>query len=76
MRLIKFISRIIWNIKTILITTLFLISLTLNIVLFVGGSLFSLINTGFEALTGDQTVASFNKSEIISLGDEIASEKY
>ena len=76
MRLIKFISRIIWNIKTILITTLFLISLTLNIVLFVGGSLFSLINTGFEALTGDQTVASFNKSEIVSLGDQIASEKY
>ena len=75
MWLIKFIWRVIWNIKTILITTIFLISLALNIVLFVGGSLFSLVNTGFEALTGVQTVDSRNKSEIASLGDELAREK-
>lgn len=75
MWLIKFIWRVIWNIKTILITTIFLISLALNIILFAGGSLFSLVNTGFEALTGIQTVASRNKSEIASLVDELVREK-
>ena len=75
MWLIKFIWRVIWNIKTILITTIFLISVALNIILFAGGSLFSLVNTGFEALTGVQTVAYQNKSEIASLGDELAHKK-
>ena len=75
MWLIKFIWRVIWNIKTILIITIFLISLALNVILFAGGSLFSLVNTGFEALTGVQTVALRNKSEIVSLGDELAREK-
>ena len=75
MWLIKFLWRVIRNIKTILITAILLISLVLNVILFAGGSLFSLVNTGFEALTGVQTVASRNKSEIVSLGDELAREK-
>ena len=74
-KIIRSIWHVIWNIKKILITTIFLISLALNIILFLGGSLFSLVNTGFEALTGVQTVASRKKSEIASLDDELAHEK-
>ena len=75
MWVIKFIWRVIWNIKTILITTIFLTSLALNIVLFVGGSLFSIVNNGFEALTGIQTMASRNKAEIAELGEEVIIER-
>ena len=75
MWVIKFIWRVIWNIKTILITTIFLICLALNIVLFVGGSLFSIVNNGFEALTGFQTIASRNKAEIAELGEDVIIER-
>ena len=52
MWVLKFIWRVTWNIKTIFITTIFFISLALNIVLFVGGSLFSLFDNGFEVISG------------------------
>ena len=52
-----------------------MISLALNIVLFLGGSLFSIVNNGFEALTGIQTIASRNKAEIAGLGEEIVLER-
>ena len=60
MFLIKLVWKVIWNIKTIIVTTLLLASLALNIVLFVGGSLYSAANNAFEALTGIQTLASRN----------------
>jgi hypothetical protein len=72
MRFIRLLLKIIWNLKTILITGILLVSLALNIVLFLGGSLFSIVNNGFEALTGIQTIAKRNKAEIIDLGADLA----
>jgi hypothetical protein len=74
-KIFRFLWRIFWNLKTIIITAVLLISLALNIVLFIGGSLFSIVNNGFEALTGIQTIASRNKAEITGLGEEIVLER-
>lgn len=74
-KIFRFLWRIFWNLKTIIITAVLLISLALNIVLFLGGSLFSIVNNGFEALTGIQTIASRNKAEIAGLGEEIVLER-
>ena len=74
-KIFRFLWRIFWNLKTIIITATLLISLALNIVLFLGGSLFSIVNNGFEALTGIQTIASRNKAEIAGLGEEIVLER-
>jgi len=74
-KIFRFLWRIFWNLKTIIITAVLLISLALNIVLFIGGSLFSIVNNGFEALTGIQTIASRNKAEIAGLGEEIVLER-
>ena len=74
-KILRFLWRIFWNLKTIIITAVLLISLALNIVLFLGGSLFSIVNNGFEALTGIQTIASRNKAEIAGLGEEIVLER-
>lgn len=75
MWVLKLIWRVIWNIKTVLITTFVLISLALNIVLFLGGSLFYIVNNGFEALTGIQTIALRNKAEISELSEEVIIER-
>lgn len=61
--------------KTLLFVGLLLTSLTANIILFVGGTLFSVLNAGFEAVTGLQTVASRNKAEIASLGEDVVVER-
>ena len=74
-KIFRFLWRIFWNLKTIIITAVLLISLALNIVLFIGGSLFSIVNNGFEALTGIQTIGSRNKAEIAGLGEEIVLER-
>lgn len=52
-----------------------LASLAMNVVLFVGGSFFSALNSGFEAITGFQTIASRNKAEIAELGEEVIIER-
>ena len=75
MKLLRLLWRIIWNIKTILVTTIIVVSMVTNIVLFIGGSLFSLVNSSFEALTGMQTVASRNKAEITTLSEELIVER-
>lgn len=75
MFLIKLIWKVIWNIKTIFVTTILLVSLGLNLVLFAGGSLYSAANNAFEALTGIQTLASRNKAEIAQLGEEVIFER-
>ena len=74
-RILRIIWRIFWNLKTIIITTVLLGSLTLNMVLFLGGSLFSIVNNGFEALTGIQTIASRNTAKIAGLGEEVILER-
>jgi hypothetical protein len=75
MKLIHLLWRIIWNIKIIVITFLLVLSVALNVALFLGGSLYSRINNGFETLTGIQTIGSKNKSTIEKLGDDIAAER-
>ena len=75
MKIIKLFLRIIWNIKSILITSIILVSLALNMVLLVGGPLFSIINSGFEALTGIPTIAFQNKAEIATLSRDLSSER-
>ena len=35
----------------------------------------SMVNNGFEALTGNQTIASRNKSEIADLGEKAIIER-
>ena len=75
MKLIHLLWRIIWNIKTILITLFFVSSVVLNVALFLGGSLYSTINNGFETLTGIQTVGSKHESTIEKLGDDVATER-
>ena len=75
MKLIHLLWRIIWNIKTIVITLFFVSSVVLNVALFLGGSLYSTINNGFETLTGIQTVSSKHESTIEKLGDDVATER-
>ena len=75
MKLIHLLWRIIWNIKTIVITLFFVSSVVLNVALFLGGSLYSTINNGFETLTGIQTVGSKHESTIEKLGDDVATER-
>ena len=75
MKLIHLLWRIIWNIKTIVITLFFVSSVVLNLALFLGGSLYSRVNNGFETLTGIQTVGSKHESTIEKLGDDVATER-
>ena len=75
MKLIHLLWRIIWNIKAIVITLFFVSSVVLNVALFLGGSLYSTINNGFETLTGIQTVGSKHESTIEKLGDDVATER-
>lgn len=50
-------------------------SLALNLILFVGGALFSAVNNGFEAVSGIQTIASRNNAEIASLSEDVMIER-
>tara|TARA_B100000787_G_C16177337_1_gene289795 strand:+ start:871 stop:1350 length:480 start_codon:yes stop_codon:yes gene_type:complete len=71
MKFIKLVWRIILNVKIIIITLFLLASLVLNVVLFIGGSLYSSINSGFEIITGVQTVSSKNQATIKKLGSDL-----
>ncbi len=75
MKLIKLVWRIILNIKIITITLFLLSSLALNVVLFIGGSLYSSVNSGFEIITGVQTVSSKNQAIIKKLGSDLLAEQ-
>ena len=75
MFLVKLIWKVIWNIKTIFVTTILLTSLALNLVLFTGGTFHAVANNTFEAMTGIQTLASRNKAEIAQLGEEVIFEQ-
>ena len=75
MKLIKLVWRIILNIKIITITLFLLSSLVLNVVLFIGGSLYSSVNSGFEIITGVQTVSSKNQAIIKKLGSDLLAEQ-
>ena len=75
MKIVKFFWHILWNLKTVLIFLILISSLAFNIILFLGGSLYSVLNSGFEAVTGMQTIASRNKAEIVGLGDNLVVER-
>ena len=38
--------------------------------------MYSIVNNGFEALTGNQTMASRNKAEIADLGEKAIIERH
>ena len=75
MKLIKLVWRIILNIKLITITLFLSSSLVLNVVLFTGGSIYSSVNSGFEIITGVQTVSSKNQAIIKKLGSDLLAEQ-
>ena len=75
MKLIKLVWRIILNIKIITVTLFLLSSLVLNVVLFIGGSIYSSVNSGFEIITGVQTVSSKNQAIIKKLGNDLLAEQ-
>jgi hypothetical protein len=74
-RLFMTIWRLFWHLKTVLLAFTLLLSLGLNLILFVGGSLFSAVNSGFEAVSGIQTIASRNNAEIASLSEDVIIER-
>lgn len=66
------IARIVW--KLVLILLLFL-SLTLNVAMFVGGSMYKMASSAFGAATGIRTVATQHADEIADLGGDLANER-
>ena len=75
MRILSFFWKIIKNIKFFIITLLITFSLLVNIILFVGGTLYSVINKSFEAITGLSSIASKHKSEIADLNKNLITQK-
>lgn len=58
-----------------MVSFVLILSLCINLALFLGGSLFSVLNNGFEAVTNNQTIGSRNKAEIAQLGDNLVVER-
>lgn len=59
-----------------LVLVVFLVaSLTLNIALFVGGSVYRLASSAVEAVTGLRTVAAQHADEVADLGSQLTNEK-
>ena len=75
MKIIRIILRSLNVIKFLLVSSFLILSLCVNLALFIGGSLFSVLNNGFEAITNIQTIGSRNKAEIAQLGDNLVVER-
>jgi hypothetical protein len=75
MNAVKIILRAMNSIKFLLVSFVLMLSLCVNLALFLGGSLFSFLNNGFEAVTSIQTIGSRNKAEIAQLGDNLVVER-
>ena len=75
MKAVKIILRSLNAIRFLLVSFVLILSLCVNLVLFLGGSLFSVLNNGFEAVTSIQTIGSRNKAEIAQLGDNLVVER-
>lgn len=75
MNAVKIILRAMNAIKFLLVSFVLMLSLCVNLALFLGGSLFSVLNNGFEAVTSIQTIGSRNKAEIAQLGDNLVVER-
>lgn len=61
-----------WN---LLLALLLALSLSINVALFVGGSLYQLASSAFGAVTGVRTVALQHADEVAQLSSEIAEER-
>jgi hypothetical protein len=75
MKLLKLTLKFFWKLKTVILTGVLLVSLGLNLILFLGGSLYSMVNSGFEVATGVRTIATRNKAQIANLGDNLVLER-
>lgn len=75
MKFLKLALKFFWKLKTLILTGILLVSLGLNLILFLGGSLYSMINSGFEVATGVRTIATRNKAQIADLGDNLVLER-
>jgi hypothetical protein len=75
MKFVKLTLKFFWKLKTVILTGLLLVSLGLNLILFLGGSLYSMVNGGFEVATGVRTIATRNKAQIADLGDNLVLER-
>lgn len=75
MKFLKLTLKFFWKLKTLILTGVLLVSLGLNLILFLGGSLYSMINSGFEVATGVRTIATRNKAQIADLGDNLILER-
>ena len=58
-----------------MVSSILILSLCINLALFLGGRLYSVLNSGFEAVTNIQTIGSRNKAEIAQLGDNLVVER-
>lgn len=56
-------------------TTILILSLTLNIALFVGGAISRIASSAFGAVTGIQTVTAQHATEVTQLGNDLAKER-
>ena len=75
LKILKLIWRTLKTVKFLLVSFVLVLSLCINLALFLGGSLFSILNSGFEAVTNIQTIGSRNKAEIAQLGDNLVVER-
>jgi hypothetical protein len=75
MKLLKLTLKFFWKLKTVILTGVLLVSLGLNLILFLGGSLYSMVNSSFEVATGVRTIATRNKAQIADLGDNLVLER-
>lgn len=58
-----------------MISSILILSLCINLALFLGGRLYSVLNSGFEAVTNIQTIGSRHEVEIAKLGDDLVVER-
>jgi len=75
MQFVRIFFKAINRLKTLILIVSLFTSLGVNVILFVGGSFFSALNSGFEVITGFQTIANRNKAEIANLSEDVLAER-
>ena len=75
MKILRIIWQIIRKIKFLIVVSILALSLVINGTLFVGGKLLSVVTSGFETVTGKQSLSSKNKAKISKLDDNLLVER-
>ena len=75
MKILGIIWQIIRKIKFLIVVSILALSLVINGTLFVGGKLLSVVTSGFETVTGKQSLSSKNKAKISKLDDNLLVER-